>query len=116
MIKDPRSHVARIYERGIFVRYGTVTNTPNLGQLGLAEELHSEFVPNEKLPADAVELSANDHPVKSDYYEKKPKKRPANVPANCVLVRVFQGKVFYGWTYMAKEAVARLHQPENDRS
>ena len=111
LVKDPEhTHVARIYERGVFIGYKTVTAGPLPKEL--AQEQHSQFAPNSKLPVDAVELSASEHPDKSDYFQKRPKKRPANVPPNCIPVRVFQGTTFMGWTYMSKEAVAMLHQPE----
>ena len=111
LVKDSaHTHVARIYERGAFVGYKTVTGGPLSKEL--AQEQHSHFAPNSKLPADAVELGPDEKPDKSEYFQQKPKKRPANVPANCILVRVLQGKKLIGWTYMAKEAVAMLHQPD----
>ncbi len=111
LVKDTEhTHVARIYERGVFVGYKTVTGGPLPKEL--AQELRSQFTPNSQLPTDAVELSSSEPADKSDYFQEQPKERPANVPANCVPVRVFQGKTFLGWTYMAKEAVATLHQPD----
>ena len=110
LVKDSaHTHVARIYERGVFTGYKTVTGGPLPKKL--AQEQHSHFAPNSKLPADAVELDPDEKPDPSEYFQKKPKKRPANVPANCIPVRVFLGKKLIGWTYMAKEAVAMLHQP-----
>ena len=104
------THVARIYERGVFIGYKTVTGGPLPKEL--AQEQRSQFAPNSKLPADAVELDPDEKPDPSEYFQKKPEKRPANVPDNCIAVRVFQGKKLIGWTYMAKEAVATLHRPD----
>lgn len=105
-----RTHVIHVFEHGVFTGYTTLTAGPL--PTSLAQEQRSQFVPNSKLPADAVELSADEHPDKTEYYQKEPKHRPVNVPANCIAVRVFQGKTFVGWTYMPKDAVAALHQPD----
>ena len=70
------------------------------------------FLPNPSLPPDAVELSSNEPVDRSDYFKTPPKKLPLNVPPDFIPVRVFQGKDFIGWTYMAKEQVVALHQGE----
>ncbi len=59
-----------------------------------------------------VKGSSTEHPDKSDYFQTPPEKRPWNVPDDHIPVRVFQGKTFIGWTYISKEAVARLHKPK----
>ena len=77
-----------------------------------AKKMDSTFTPNPKLPPDAVELSASEQPQKSDYFATRPKDRPANVPEDFILVRVFhRGKVI-GWSYLPKDAVAALHKPK----
>jgi hypothetical protein len=62
------------------------------------------YVRNTTFPPDCVELAA-DSPHKDTFYNNPPKRRPANVPSSCVLVRVFQGEKFLGWGYMEAEAV-----------
>jgi len=106
------THVVHVFDRGVFTGYTTVTKGPLPKEN--AQEQHSQFIANSKLPADAVELAASEHPDKSEYFPTKPEKTPANVPANCILVRVFQDKILVGWTYMPEEAVALLHRPNKE--
>jgi len=110
-VKDfEHTHLVYAFERGVFVGYQTLTfGTP---PDRAAKELHSTFIPNGDLPADAVELSSAEKPDKSDYFQTQPKTRPANIPPNYILVRVFQGKMFVGWSYLPKESVAALHKPK----
>jgi hypothetical protein len=101
--KETTRHLVRVFERGVFKGYETLSwGAP-------AKKMGSAFTPNLDLPADAIELSSTEHPDKSDYFPTRPQRRPWNVPDDHILVRVFQGKKFIGWTYMSKEAVARLH-------
>ena len=108
---NKQSHLVHAFERGVFVGYQTLTVGPPPDRP--AKKLQSRFIPNSKLPDDAVELDADDQPDKSDYFQVPPKTRPPNVPANFILVRVFQGKTFIGWSYLPKEAVAALHNPKS---
>ena len=107
---NKQSHLVRAFERGVFVGYQTLTVGPPPDPP--AKKLQSRFIFNSTLPDDAVELDPTDHPDMSDYYQTPPKTRPANVPANYILVRVFQGKTLIGWSYLPKEAVAALHDPK----
>jgi hypothetical protein len=101
---------AHAFERGVFKGYVTVSSGPT--PEAPAKKMDSSFTPNPKLPPDAVELSSNEQPNKSDYFPTRPKTRPANVPADFILVRVFhQGKVI-GWSYVLKDGVAALHKPK----
>jgi hypothetical protein len=45
----------------------------------------------------------------SDYYHNPPDRKPAYVPRDFVLVKVYQRKKFLGWQYMQQKEVARLH-------
>lgn len=104
------SHLVNTFERGVFKGYDTLSWGPP-GEKP-AKTMGSAFIPNPKMPPDAVELSASEKPDKSDYFPTRPKTRPGNVPPDYIAVRVFhRGKVF-GWTYMSKEAVAMLHKPK----
>jgi hypothetical protein len=72
--------------------------------------MNDTFVQNSTLPADAVQLPDSAEPVKGDYFARRPKSRPANVPTECIEVRVVhRGKVL-GWTFMPKQSVEMLHQ------
>lgn len=108
-----QSHLAHVFERGVFKGYATVTSGPPPEPP--AKEMNSAFTPNPKLPPDAVELSSSEHSDKSDYFQTRPKTRPANVPPDYIPVRVFQGKKFIGWSYLPKEGVAALHKPQKNR-
>jgi len=104
--KETTHHLVRVFERGVFRGYKTL-------QWGEpAKKMGSAFTPNPDLPPDTVELAPSERPDKADYYQTRPKKRPWNIPDDHILVRVFQGKKFIGWTYMSKEEVALLHKPE----
>ena len=105
-----QSHLVHVFERGVFKGYATLTSGPSPERP--AKEMHSAFTPNPKLPPDAVELSSSEHAEKSDYFQMRPKTRPGNVPADHILVRVFQGKKFIGWGYLPKDGVAALHKPK----
>src|ERR1700730_10791716 len=65
------SHLAHVFERGIFKGYETLSWT-RPGEKR-AKKMDSAFSPNSKLPADAVELSASEQPTKSDYFPTRPK-------------------------------------------
>jgi hypothetical protein len=107
---NKHSQWAHAFERGVFKGYVTVTSDPPPEVS--AKKLDSAFTPNSSLPADSVELSSSEHGDKSDYFQTRPKTRPANVPSGCIPVKVFQGKAFLGWTYMSKEGVVALHKPK----
>jgi hypothetical protein len=77
-----------------------------------ANKMDSKFTPNPKLPPDAVELSASEQPEKSDYFATRPKLRPANVPDDYILVKVFHRGKVVGWSYLPKDAVTALHKPK----
>lgn len=104
------SHLVHTFERGVFKGYDTLS----WGRAGEkpAKKMDSAFTPNPKMPPDAVELSANEQPDKSDYFSTRPTTRPANVPPDYIEVRVFHRGKLIGWTYMSKEAVAILHKPK----
>jgi hypothetical protein len=103
-----KPHLVRVFERGVFKGYATLSSTP-LDERP-AKEMNDTFIQNSTLPADAVQLADSAEPVKGDYFAKRPKSRPANVPADCIAVRVFhRGKVI-GWTFMPKQSVEMLHQ------
>jgi hypothetical protein len=104
--KETSHHLVRVFERGVFKGYETLS----WGQP--AKKMSSAFIPNADLPPDAVELSSSEQAHKSDYFPTRPKRRPPNAPDEHIPVRVFQGKTFIGWTYMSKENVARLHKAE----
>jgi hypothetical protein len=107
---DKQSHLVHAFERGVFKGYATLTSGPPLKRP--TKEMHSAFTPNPKLPPDGVELSSSEQPNKSDYFPTRPKTRPANVPLDYILVRVFhRGKVI-GWSYLPKEGIAALHKPK----
>jgi hypothetical protein len=107
---NPHSQWAHAFERGVFKGYVTVTSGPPRD--APAKKMDSAFTPNPKLPADAVELSSSEQPGKSDYFPTRPKLRPANVPEDYMLVRVFHRGKFIGWSYLPKEGVAALHKPK----
>ena len=75
-----------------------------------AEAHEHNFVFNPNLPADAVEIAPSEKPSPGEFYEIPPAKRPANIPNNYSLTRVFQGKAFLGWVYQPREFVAALHK------
>jgi hypothetical protein len=102
------SHWAHAFDRGIFKGYVTVASGPPRDRP--AKKMDSAFTPNPKLPPDAVELSASEHPDKSDYFATRPKLHPANVPDDFVAVRVFHRGKFIGWSWLPKEGVAQLHK------
>jgi hypothetical protein len=105
-----QSHLVHVFERGVFKGYATLTSGPLPDRP--AKEIQTAFTSNPKLPPNAVELSSSEHADKSDYFQTRPKTRPANVPADYILVRVFQGKKFIGWSYLPKDGVAALHKPK----
>ena len=107
------TQLVHVFERGVFVGYKTLTSGPPPEPA--AKELHTQFTPNSELPPDAVELSSSEHPDKSDYFQTTPKTRPANIPPDYILVRVFQGKTLVGWSYLPKDAVAVLHKPDKEK-
>jgi len=107
---NPNSHWTHAFERGVFKGYVTVTSGPPRDRP--AKKMDSAFTPNTKLPPDAVELSANEHPDKSDYFATRSKLRPANVPDDFIPVRVFHGGKFIGWSWLPKDGVAALHKPK----
>jgi hypothetical protein len=107
---NPHSHWAHAFERGVFKAYVTVTSGPPRD--APAKKMDSAFTPNPKLPPDAVELSSSEQPGKSDYFPTRPKLRPANVPEDYKLVRVFHRGKFIGWSYLSKQNVAALHEPK----
>jgi transcriptional regulator with XRE-family HTH domain len=82
------------------------------GVVSVKMESWKQFTANPDLPPDAVEMISTSD--KSDFFQTRPKTRPANVPSYEIPVRVFQGKTFIGWTYMSKELVAKLHKPKKD--
>ena len=102
------THTVHVFELGIFKGYATLTSGPKRDRD--AKKMDSAFTPNSKLPPDAVELSASEHPGKSDYFATRPKLRPANVPDDFVAVRVFHRGRFIGWSWLPKAAVAALHE------
>lgn len=106
---NKRSHWAHAFEQGVFKGYVTVTSGPPPETV--AKKMDSAFTPNAKLPRDAVELSSSEHPGKTDYFPTRPKIRPANVPPDYILVRVFHRGKIIGWGYLPKEGVAALHKP-----
>ena len=101
---NPKSHWAHAFERGVFKGYVTITSGPPRDRP--AKKMDSAFTPNPKLPADAVDLSASEHPDKSDYFATRPKVRPANVPDDFIAVRVFHRGEFIGWSYLPKDGIA----------
>jgi hypothetical protein len=104
--KETSHHLVHVFERGVFKGYETLSwGEP-------AKKMGSVFISNPDLPPDAVELSSSEPAEKSDYFHTRPERRPPNVPDDHIPVRVFQRKTLIGWTYMSKEAVARLHKPE----
>jgi hypothetical protein len=110
-IRDNKhSHLVHVFELGIFKGYANLTSDPSPEPA--AKKMDSAFTPNPKLPPDAVELSSSEHGDKADYFQERQKTRPANVPADCIPVRVFQGKMLLGWTWIPKEGVAALHKPK----
>jgi hypothetical protein len=108
--RNKQSHLVHVFERGVFKGYATLTSGPPLEKP--AKEMHSAFTPNPKLPPDAVELSSGEGPDKSDYFPTRPITRPANVPPDYMLVRVFQRGKLIEWSYLPKEGVAALHKPK----
>ena len=108
--KHPETHTVHVFERGVFKGYATLTSGPPRD--APAKKMDSAFTPNPKLPPDAVELSASEQPSKSDYFPTRPKARPANVPDDFVLVRVFHRGKFIGWSYLPKDGVVALHKPK----
>jgi hypothetical protein len=104
------THTVHVFERGIFKGYATLTSDPPPSKP--AKEMRDAFTPNSKLPADAVELSASARPDKSDYFPTRPKTHPANIPSDCIPVRVFHRGQFIGWSFLPRDAVAALHKPE----
>ena len=103
------THVVHVFERGVFKGYATLSSKPPREKA--AKEMRDAFVPNPKLPGDAVELSSSAHPAKSDYFPSRPKKRPASIPADCIPVQVFYRGELIGWSYLPKDGVAALHKP-----
>jgi hypothetical protein len=108
--KNKHSQWARAFERGVFKGYVTVTFSPPME--AVAKKMDSAFTPNAKLPLDAVQLSSSEQPARSDYFPTRPKTRPANVPPDFIVVRVFHRGKFIGWSYLPKEGVAALHKPQ----
>jgi hypothetical protein len=104
------THTVHVFERGIFKGYASLTSGPPRDPPG--KKMDSAFTPNSKLPHDAVELSRSEHPDKSDYFQTRPKIRPANVPEDFVAVRVFHRGKFIGWSWLPKARLAALHEPQ----
>ena len=104
------THTVHVFERGIFKGYASLTSGPAPERP--AKEMGDVFTPNAKLPPDAVELSKSVRPNTSDYFPMRPKARPANIPANCIAVRVFHRGKRIGWTFMPRQSVMLLHQPK----
>jgi hypothetical protein len=104
------THTVHVFERGIFKGYASLTSGPPRDPPG--KKMDSAFTPNAKLPPDAVELSTSEHPDKSDYFQTRPKIRPANVPQDFVAVRVFHRGKFMGWSWLPKAGVAALHKSQ----
>jgi hypothetical protein len=107
---NKHSSWARAFERGVFKGYVTITSGPRRDPPG--KKMDSAFTANPKLPPDAVELSASEQPDKSDYFQARPKLRPANVPDDFVAVRVFHRGKLIGWSWLPKAGVAALHKPK----
>jgi hypothetical protein len=107
---DKQSHLVHVFERGVFRGYARLTSGPPPEKP--AKEMRDAFMPSSKLPADAVELSASARPDKSDYFPTRPKTHPANIPSDCIPVRVFHRGQFIGWSFLPRDAVAALHRPE----
>ena len=108
--KHPETHTVHVFERGVFKGYASLTSGPPRDRD--AKKMDSQFTPNPKLPPDAVELSASEQPNKSDYFDTRPKLRPANVPDDFIAIRVFHRGKFIGWSWLPKEGVAQLHKPK----
>jgi hypothetical protein len=108
--KHPETHTVHVFERGIFKGYASLTSGPPRDPPG--KKMDSAFTPNSKLPPDAVELSTSEHPDKSDYFQTRPKIRPANVPEDFVAVRVFHRGKFIGWSWLPKAGLAALHKSQ----
>lgn len=108
--KNAHTHTVHVFERGIFKGYASLTS--GLPRDPPGKKMDSAFTPNSKLPIDAVELSTSEHPDKSDYFQTRPKIRPANVPEDFVAVRVFHRGKFIGWSWLPKAGVAALHKPQ----
>jgi hypothetical protein len=104
------TQTVHVFERGIFKGYASLTSGPPRDPPG--KKMDSVFTPNSKLPPDAVELSRSEHPDKSDYFQTRPKIRPANVPEDFVAVQVFHRGKFIGWSWLPKASVAALHKPQ----
>ena len=104
------THVVHVFKYGVFVGYDTITSGSATKEV--STKTHSEFIPNDKLPADAIELAPKPKADKAEYFESRPDKRPANIPESCIPVKVFQEGKLVGWTFMDKRAVEVLHQSE----
>jgi hypothetical protein len=101
-IKTGHSGLVHVFERGVFKEYGSITPVPP------PMKRHSAvFIENANLPPDAVELSPNEHPDRSTFFQTRPQ---MNAPPGRIVVRVFQGKTFLGWTFMSKDSVVMLHK------
>jgi len=102
------SHLVHAFERGVFKGYQTLSwGKPDERP---SKEMTDTFVPNAKLPPDAVQLSDAAQPDKADYFPTSPKTKPENLPPDCIAVRVFYHNELIGWTFMPKQSVALLHQ------
>lgn len=75
-----------------------------------------DWMQNPYLPLDTVELAQWETQwTTADFWQIKPTTRPLNVPAEYVLVKVFQqrkegGWMFAGWFYMEPTMVNWLHE------
>src|SRR5260370_16799746 len=69
-----QSHLVRVFERGVFKGYATLTSRPSPERP--AKEMHSAFTPNPKLPPDAVPLPSNQHPHQTPTSHIPPKHPP----------------------------------------
>jgi hypothetical protein len=89
-------------------------DAPTRSNLGDAQAHEFTYHGNAEMPRDAVELSADQAWDAGDFYDEPPDARPSNVPANFVLVRVFQRDegdrwYFVGWIYLGADEVNALH-------
>ncbi len=103
-----RSHLVHVFERGVFIGYETISvETPPKSPAKAHDSPF--FTQNPKLPPDAVELAAGEHPDKSNFFQTRPDTPPPELPLGLVLVRVFQGKTFVGWDHRLCFTEARHH-------
>lgn len=108
-IKEHRSNTVRLYERGVFVGYSQINGVKPASENN-AVDFDATFKVNPNLPADAVELPPNVQEKPGEFYHTQPATRPANIPNDFMLTRVFQGTNFIGWCYLSKKLVADMHK------